>query len=314
MFHGKISKGIAQGLLELQKRISQAGIPASKLDESINVATWNIREFGRKKRSEAAVHYIAEILGQFDLIGIVELRDDLGDLKRVLDILGPYWRTVYSDMIRDAGGNWERIAYIYDKRAVVFNGLAAEANPPRTKRGKEYLSDISWWRSPYYASFRSGNFDFVLLTVHIRWGESEKDREKEISLVAEWVDAKRKEKNADDKDIIVMGDFNIPSRKSPLFDAVMAKGLVIPAALLKKDPGSNLEKDKRYDQILHCPIYPENFTNTGGVVDFYAGDIEPLFPGMEKTAFTYQISDHLPLWIQINTNIESQRLDQIIQG
>ena len=101
MFHGKVSKDIAQGLVELQKRISQAGIPSSKLDESINVATWNIRDFGKKKRSEAAVHYIAEILGQFDLIGIVELRDDLGDLKRVLDILGPYWRAVYSDMIKD---------------------------------------------------------------------------------------------------------------------------------------------------------------------------------------------------------------------
>jgi len=314
MYHGKISKEIAEGLIELQKRIALAKIPSSMLDESINVATWNIREFGKKKRSEAAIHYIAEILGQFDIIGIVELREDLGDLMRVLNILGPYWRTVYSDMIRDAGGNWERIAYIYDKRAVVFNGLAAEANPPRTKKGSEYLSDISWWRSPYYASFRAGNFDFVLLTVHIRWGDSEKDREKEIALVAEWVDAKRNEKYTEDKDIIVMGDFNIPSRKSPLFDAVLKKGLVIPNALLKSDIGSNLEKDKRYDQILHCPIYPENFTNNGGVVDFYAGDLAPLFPGMSKNDFTYQMSDHLPLWIQINTNIESQRLDQIIQG
>lgn len=314
MFHGKISKEIAGGLVELQMRIASAKIPPSMLDESINVATWNIREFGKKKRSEAAVHYIAEILGQFDIIGIVELRDDLTDLNRVLNILGPYWRAIYSDMIPDAGGNRERIAYIYDKRAVVFNGLAAEANPPRTKKGTEYLSEISWWRSPYMASFRSGNFDFVLLTTHIRWGDDEKNREKELTLLAEWVDAKRKEKNVEDKDIIVMGDFNIPSRKSPLFEAMVSKGLVIPNALLKSDPGSNLEKNKRYDQILHCPIYPENFTNNGGVLDFYTGNVTRLFPGVSKTDFTYQMSDHLPLWIQINTNIESQKLDQIIQG
>ena len=43
MFHGKISREIAEGLVELQKRIAQAKIPSSKLDESINVATWNIR-------------------------------------------------------------------------------------------------------------------------------------------------------------------------------------------------------------------------------------------------------------------------------
>lgn len=314
MFHGDISKEIAEGLKELQKRIAAAQIPSSKLDETFNVATWNIREFGKVERSEAAIHYIAEILGQFDIVGVVELRDNLDDLHNVLNILGPYWRVVYSDMIPDAGGNHERIAYVYDKRSVVFNGLAAEANPPRTKEGTEYVSKLTWWRSPYMASFRSGNFDFVLLTVHIRWGDGEKAREKEISLLAEWVDLKRKEKNAEDKDIIVMGDFNIPSRESSLFKAITSKGLEIPHALLKLDLGTNLEKNKRYDQILHCPIYKENISNYGGVLDFYAEDIDPLFPGMAKTDFTYQMSDHLPLWIQINTNTDSQKLDQIIQG
>ncbi|OGG57229.1 MAG: hypothetical protein A3F84_21745 [Candidatus Handelsmanbacteria bacterium RIFCSPLOWO2_12_FULL_64_10] len=149
MFHGKISKQIAEGLKELQARIKKAKIPSSKIDETLNIATWNIREFGKKRRTEAAIHYIAEILGQFDLISLVELRDDLTDLGRVLPILGPYWRAVYSDMIPDSGGNRERIAFLYDKRAVTFTGLAAEANPPRTKKGEEYLSDISWWRSPY---------------------------------------------------------------------------------------------------------------------------------------------------------------------
>jgi len=314
MFHGNVSKEIAKGLLELKERIELSKIPSSKLDETINVATWNIREFGKKRRSEAAVHYIAEILGQFDIIGIVELRDDLNDLKRVLNILGPYWRAIYSDMIPDAGGNRERIAYVYDKRSISFNGLAAEANPPRTKKGTEYLADISWWRSPYMASFKSGNFDFVLLTTHIRWGDNEKNRVREISLLADWVDAKRKEKNVEDKDIIVMGDFNIPSRKSPLFEAMVSKGLIIPNALLKSDPGSNLEKNKRYDQIFHLPIYSDNFTNNGGVLDFYNGNVTRLFPEMKKIDFTYQLSDHLPLWVQINTNIDSHKLDQIIQG
>ena len=69
MHHGTISKPIADGLLELRSRIEKGGIPSSKLDETLNLATWNIREFGKKTRSEAAIHYIAEILSQFDLIG-----------------------------------------------------------------------------------------------------------------------------------------------------------------------------------------------------------------------------------------------------
>jgi endonuclease/exonuclease/phosphatase family metal-dependent hydrolase len=317
MNHGKVSKEIAAGLLALKARIATAKIPSSKIDETLNIATWNIREFGKVRRTEAAIHYIAEILGQFDLIGIVELRDNLTDLGRVLQILGPTWRAVYSDMIPDAGGNRERLGFIYDKRAVIFNGLAAEANPPRTKKGEEYLSENSFWRSPYIASFKSGNFDFVVLSTHIRWGDSNAARLAEISRLADWIEAKRQEKSNEDKDLIVMGDFNIPSRADPMFKALTSHGLQIPKALLKDDFGSNLDKDKRYDQILHQPIYPDNFTNAGGVLDFYvdAAHIKELFPpGLTKEKFTFQLSDHLPLWLQINTDIEGFQLDEIIQG
>jgi len=316
MNHGKVSKEIAAGLLALKKRIAAAKIPSSKIDETFSLATWNIREFGKARRSEAAIHYLAEILGQFDLIGIVELRDDLTDLGRVLKILGPYWRVVYSDMIPDAGGNRERLGFIYDKRVVTFNGLAAEANAPRAKKGFEYLPEKSFWRSPYMASFRSGNFDFIVLTVHIRWGDSDAARRQEIEMLADWIEAKRLEKTSEDKDLIVMGDFNIPSREDALFKAITKHGLQVPRALLGAH-GTNLEKDKRYDQILHHPIYPESFTKAGGELDFFGDEsrIKELFPGgMTKEKFTYQLSDHLPLWMQINTDLDGQKLEQIIRG
>ncbi len=317
MHHGKVSKEIAAGLLALKQRIAAAKIPSSKIDETLNLACWNIREFGKARRSEAAIHYLAEILGQFDLIGLVELRDNLTDLGRVLKVLGPYWRAVYSDMIPDAGGNRERLGFIYDKRAVTFNGLAAEANEPRTKKGFEYLPEKSFWRAPYLASFKSGSFDFIVLTTHVRWGDGTAARRQELELLADWIEAKRLEKSSEDKDLIVMGDFNIPSRTDALFKAITKHGLQIPKALVGVQFGSNLEKDKRYDQILHQPIYPEHFTNAGGVLDFYVNEagIKQLFPGgMTKEKFTYQLSDHLPLWLQINTDIEGQKLEQIIQG
>lgn len=211
MNHGTVSASIAKGLLALRERIDAAKIPPSRLDESINIATWNIREFGKRRRRKAAIHYIAEILRQFDLIGVVELRDDLRDLGRVLEILGPEWRAVYSDMLPDQGGNHERIAYVYDRRAVRFNGLAAEANEPRYRKGIEYLPRSSFWRAPYLATFRSGNFDFVALTAHIR-------------------------------------------------------------------------------------------------------HIGELFGSMTRRPFTYQLSDHLPLWMSVRTDIDSFKLEQIVRG
>ena len=52
MHHGDVSPDIAAGLLALRKRIEAAKIPPSQLDESINVAIWNIREFGKKRRTQ----------------------------------------------------------------------------------------------------------------------------------------------------------------------------------------------------------------------------------------------------------------------
>jgi Endonuclease/Exonuclease/phosphatase family len=313
MFHGNVSLEIAEGLKLLRKRIATANIPSSKLDETLNIATWNVREFGKKRRSDAAIHYIAEIIGQFDLVGLVELRDNLADLNRLLPILGPYWDAIYSDVVTDAGGNRERICYLFDSRAVCFNGMAAEAAPPRVKRGTEYVADDSWWRSPYVATFKAGNYDFLAFTTHVRWGDSDAARLKEIQGLANWVGAKAAEKTAEDKDIIVMGDFNIPSRTDPMFVAITSTGLQIPKALAKDEFGSNLARDKRYDQILHLSRFPETFTNAGGVVDFYASDHKPLFPALTKEEFTFQMSDHLPLWIQINTDIDGFVLDQLIQ-
>jgi endonuclease/exonuclease/phosphatase family metal-dependent hydrolase len=314
MHHGNVTRTIARGLKEIQARIHAAEIPSSRIDETLNIATWNIREFGKTARSEAAIHYIAEILNQFDVVSLVELRDDLTDLGRVMQILGSYWRVVYSDALPDGGGNHERIAFLYDKRVAVFQGLATKASPPRNKNGEEYLPEISWWRSPYLAAFRAGSFDFVILAVHIRWGDSVKARAQEIQTIADWIDGKRKEQTCEDQDFLVMGDFNIESTNGATYKALLSRGLVIPEALIQNDPGSNLDKNKRYDQILHYPQFPKNFINCGGVFDFYAGGISPLFKGLTKPQFTFQLSDHFPLWIQINTDISGQTLEQIIQG
>ena len=324
MHHGSVSSEIAQGLLALKGRITAARIPPSQLDESINVALWNIREFGKVRRTEPAVHYIAEILGQFDLISIVELRDDLTDLGRVLKILGPTWDVMYSDWIGDSGGNRERTAFLFDRRAVTFNGLAAEVDAPRDKKGMEYLATQSFWRAPYMCSFRSGNFDFVALATHSRWGDSEDGRRAELQMLADWIDVRFKEKVVEDSDLIVMGDFNVPKMGDKLFNALTSRGLQVPDVLktLKAGDqaisGSNLGKNARYDQILHLPTKPERFSNDGGVVDFHVSDggIKELFPTKQydRTKFSFQLSDHFPVWVQIKTDIDGDRLTQIVQN
>jgi hypothetical protein len=323
MHHGTVSTEIAKGLLALKKRIAAAKIPPSQLDESINVAVWNIREFGKVHRTEPAIHYIAEILGQFDLIALVELRDDLTDLGLVLPILGPSWDVVYSDWMDDSGGNQERTGFLFDRRAVTFNGLAAEVDAPRGKKDTEYLASLSFWRAPYMCSFRAGNFDFIALATHARWGNSEKGRQAELQMLADWIDVRFKDKSVEDHDLIVMGDFNIPKIGNQLFNALTSRGLQVPDALktLKEGDqtvgGSNVLQNARYDQILHLPTKKERFSDHGGIVNFYRDDagIKELFPtqNLDLAKFTFQLSDHFPVWIQVKTDIDGERLTQIVQ-
>lgn len=323
MHHGDVSPEIAQGLLTLRKRITAAQIPPSKLDETINIAIWNIREFGRVHRTEAAIHYIAEILGQFDLVALVELRNDLADLGRVLPILGPSWDVVYSDWIEDHGGNNERIAFLYDNRAVTFNGLAAEIDAPRDMKGKEYVPVKSFWRAPYMCSFRSGNFDFIAIATHARWGDSIEGRQGELQMLSDWIGTRFKDKFAEDHDLVVMGDFNTPKIDDKLFKSLTSCGLLIPDALVNLKAGdqvvrgSNLKEDARYDQILHMPTMKKRFSNSAGTLDFFGSDaqIKELFPDKAYTRekFSFQLSDHFPVWAQIKTDIDGERLNQIVQ-
>jgi endonuclease/exonuclease/phosphatase family metal-dependent hydrolase len=221
---------------------------------------------------------------------------------------------LFSDFNTDHGGNNERIGYVFDTRNVQFTGLGGNTTPLRKKADGEYVPLLSWWRQPYLASFRSGNFDFVMLSAHVRWGESELARRGELEGLADWVERRVGEKVVDDLDILVAGDFNIPDTKGALFKAITKHGLQLPRALAGLDHGSNLEKNKRYDQILHLPE-TKGFTGRGGVLDFYCGDHKPLFPGVNltKEKFTYELSDHLPLWLEVDTDNDEERLDALLQ-
>jgi len=114
-----------------------------------------------------------------------------------------------------------------------------------------------------------------------------------------------------------------PTLDDKIFKALTRRGLRIPKALVDLKvgnaivKGSNLNKDARYDQILHMPTLASRFTDKGGTLDFSGSPafIKTLFPKENYSTldFTFQLSDHFPVWVQIDTDIEGQRLSQIVQ-
>lgn len=282
----------------LAQRIRQARVPRTAAGNSIVLATWNVRELGRARRSEAAVRATAAIIRPFSLLSLVELRRDTTDFDRVLAILGPSYRALYSEPLDDPAANDERACFVYDTRVVQHTGLVSVVQARRKRIGTEYVTP-HWWRPPYMAGFRAGEVDLVVATAHVRWGATEGGRLAEIEALAAWADAhaRRTERGAS---LVLAGDLNVPDIESPLYRALVARGLTMPKALLGAH-GTNLAANKRYDQILHLPALAERFTERAGVLDFYRGDHRGLLPGARTTkeAMTRQLSDHLPLWAEL---------------
>jgi endonuclease/exonuclease/phosphatase family metal-dependent hydrolase len=173
-------------------------------------------------------------------------------------------------------------------------------------------------------SFRAGNFDFIAIATHARWdAKNIEGRRAELQMLADWIDGRFKDEFVEDHDLIVMGDFNIPKIGDDLFKALTSHGLQVPDALVDLKVGdlviggSNLGKNARYDQILHLPTLKKRFSNEGGTLDFFGSDarIKELFPDKDYTRaeFSFQLSDHFPVWVQIKTDIDGERLNQIVQ-
>jgi endonuclease/exonuclease/phosphatase family metal-dependent hydrolase len=106
-------------------------VPARTLQDTLLLATWNIRDFDSNKfhqgpRLDESFYYIAEIIASFDLVAVQEVTTDLGPLKRVMSILGPNWDYIVTDVTEGLGGNKERLAFVFDKRKIMFRNIAGE--------------------------------------------------------------------------------------------------------------------------------------------------------------------------------------------
>ena len=319
---------IAEGLSRLRKTIIDAGVPRRTVDGDILIASWNIREFDSRKyggRITDAFFYIAELLSHFDLVAIQEVRADLSALDRVQTLLGGWWKYVVTDVTEGTSGNGERMAFLYDSRKVTFGGLAGEIVLPAAKVDQDVLQ---FARTPFVCGFKSGWAKIDLCTVHIYYGKGvplDSRRLEEIGKLAKFLAARAKQasaqparpdgkttavRNTAPDSLVLLGDFNIFDPEDATLKAITDAGFKIPAVLTDR-AGSNIARDKYYDQIAIWRGKRFAETERGGVLDYYdavfrdedaalyAPQIKPAKSGKPpgfKDWKTYQMSDHLILW------------------
>lgn len=295
-----------------------ASIPRKK-PSNILIATWNIREFnsltrdwfpsGRysPKRDLRALLAICNILRRFDVIAIQEVGGDLRSLRSTLKFLGTDWAFLMTDITRGDSGGGERLAYLFNTKRVKPSGLAGEvvvpsdwlngANEPIIAMQRQFA------RTPYAVSFRAGSRTFILLTVHINYGDNAVDRVPELRAISQWMAKWAEESTKFHHDLIVLGDFNIDRRGSPLWEAFTESGLHVPEELnesprsIFSKPGSDPTLDKYYDQIAWFQTGKAELSMelvSAGSFDF----VPHLFSELTKQSLSFRLSDHYPLWAE----------------
>jgi endonuclease/exonuclease/phosphatase family metal-dependent hydrolase len=327
------------GLRRLRAALSRQ-VPPKTLDATMLLATWNIRELDTSKggwRTPETYLYLAEVVRHFDLVGIQEVREDLAGLTSLMSALGPHWQSIVTDVTEGRAGNGERMAVVYDVRTVEFAGLASQLVLPPLADGTP-VEQVA--RTPLMAGFRSGDAAFQVTTVHVIYGNDDPDdprRVEEIGDIASALRRRAQDEHAWSHDLVLLGDFNIYSPEDRTMEALTGQGWVVPPEL-QSIPGSNVPKNKHYDQIaLRDPQERRHrFESTGkaGVFDVFEcvyrlDDAQDYAPQMgeqylatkdgrartedEQHAYyrdwrTYQVSDHLPMWLELRTDYHDDLL------
>jgi len=329
---------IVDRLLALRAQLDR-DIPAKTATDTLLLATWNIREFSDNRRTES-LHYIAEIISRFDLVAIQEVASNMDGLKKVVSLLGHNWDYIVTDSTEGVDGCSERMAFVYDRCKVFFRKIAGELVLPKSRvlGGYEGNEKLQFARTPFSVYFQAGWFRFMLVTVHIYYGQKGHEdprRVEEIAAVAKFVKDRAKK---EDENYILLGDFNIADLSHATMKALEKQGFYIPQAI-RENP-SDLGKTKHYDQIAfklkidqNMTVFSEKKQHAGAFnfsetvyrpedLDVYReyfaekhvkDKTEQKIKNYYMTSFrTYEMSDHLPLWIELKVDFSNQFLEKII--
>jgi len=297
-------------------------LPPKIPDRNLLLATWNLRAFGNltkswksregdsPKRNWHALRCIAEIVSRFDVIAIQEVRDNLRSLRHLLKMLGENWSFLMTDVTKGPEGNFERMAFLFDTRKIKLSGLACELVVPeeQLKSIKPDALRRQFARTPYAVSFFSAGKTFILVTLHVIYGQP-KERIPELKAIAEWLAEWAREINElnDNHNLITLGDFNIDREGDELYNAFISTGLDVPKDLLglprtifKTDGPKNVTF---YDQIAwfnkdgDIPALSLKYSR-GGNFDFTKTALKSL--SLSTKELSYRISDHYPLWVEFD--------------
>jgi len=258
--------------------------------ETVKIAAFNVQIFGEAKSQKGDVMTVlTKIVREFDIVLIQEIRDASGQtipnfVEKINQLEGPDYSFINSERLGRTTSK-EAYAYVYNTETVQFI------------QGSDYVyNDVNdvFEREPYIASFKIGSFDFMLVGIHTKPDDAYNEIGN-LTLVVSSIQAAK----PNEKDIIVMGDFNADGTyfdeddTSNLFKASEYKWLI------RNDMDTMVKTDYTYDRIvvLDATFNHEYDANTAQV--FYFDQVY----GLNNQTFVSEVSDHYPIFAQYKTNL-----------
>jgi len=273
------------------------GIPAIRLthdEETLRIGAFNIQVFGKSKASKPEVmDVLGKIIRTYDVIAIQEIRDKsqtaLPALVNTVNSDNSEYDYVVSERLGRTTSK-EQYAYIYNTQTVELT------DTPYTY--PEPAGTDPFHREPYIASFRGGNFDFTLVGIHTKPDPKGTRTYSEISHLTGVVDS-ISAMNPNEKDIIVLGDFNADGDyfdedtntnpfKAPKFRWVITN-----------DMDTMVRTDWTYDRMVMMNATLNHEYVSGSAAVFYF-DTEY---GISDENLVWNVSDHYPIYAKFRTDL-----------
>lgn len=230
--------------------------------ETLTIANWNIQTFGPSKASDPTLlRFYAELLSQYDIVYVQEIRDISGI---AFDYLCAYMPEEYECLISSRAGRTQvkeqyGLMYKEDIKLTEFK----DYNPDKDDR---------WERPPLMTEFQVGEYSFTVYNIHVK----PDDVKQELAYLE--LEANKAEGN-----VIIIGDLNADcGYYSQRFEPEFGTGWqwVVPNTARTNMGQTPCAYDRA---ILNDDMFYE-FVNYG----VYTNNI------------TEEHSDHYLIWVEIN--------------
>ncbi|MCW3784435.1 endonuclease/exonuclease/phosphatase family protein [Defluviimonas salinarum] len=246
------------------------------------VASWNIEHLGWENGKDYAA--LAEVGAGFHLIAVQEVmsQDGLDAFERALEArTGADWQVLVSDAV-GRGSYREMHAFLWRPEEVRWVDGAAL-----------YLDDRdAFAREPFSARFETAEgFLFTLASVHLIYGDSEAEREREAAALAayrDWLD-----ESFPGTPAFIAGDFNLPP-SNPAWAGLGAKA----SPLIRGGATTLSPVDGRFASLYDNIWAPSGISLP--VSDWGILEYPEEILGIDHETARDRVSDHAPVWMTID--------------